>query len=43
VLTAPWTNFPRLIKPSNVPLEESPVCKEDDGHRLLNLDHHLQR
>ena len=43
VLTQPWTNFPRVIKPSNVPLEESPVCKEDDGHRLLNLDHHLQR
>jgi hypothetical protein len=43
VLTQPWTNFPRVIKPSNVPLEESPVCKEDDGHLLLNLDHHLQR
>ena len=34
VLTQPWTNFPGVIKPSNVPLEESPVCKEDDGHRL---------
>ena len=44
VLTAPWTNFPRLIKPaSNETLEESPVCKEDDSKRLLNLDHHLQR
>ena len=43
VLTQPWTNYTRVIKPSNQPLEESPVCKEDDGHRLLNLDHHLQR
>jgi hypothetical protein len=43
VLTEPWTNFTHIIKPSNEPLEESPVCKEDDGHRLLNLDHHLQR
>jgi hypothetical protein len=43
VLTEPWTNFTHLIKPSDQPLEESPVCKEDDAHRLLNLDHHLQR
>jgi hypothetical protein len=43
VLTQPWTNFAHLIKPSNSPLEESPVCKEDDGHRLQNLDHHRQR
>jgi hypothetical protein len=43
VLTQPWTNFAHLIEPSSEPLEESPVCKEDDGHRLLNLDHHLQR
>jgi hypothetical protein len=43
VLTQPWTNFAHLITPSSVPLEESPVCKEDDGHRLQNLDHHLQR
>jgi hypothetical protein len=43
VLTAPWTNFAHLIKPSKIPLEESPICKEDDGSRLLNLDHHLQR
>jgi hypothetical protein len=43
VLTQPWTNFVRVIKPSTLPLEESPVCKEDDGHRLQNLDHHLQR
>jgi hypothetical protein len=43
VLTAPWTEAPRLIKPSAVPLEESPVCVEDDAHRMDNLDHHLQR
>jgi len=43
VLTESWTNFTHLVKPSTQPLEESPVCKEDDAHRLLNLDHHLQR
>jgi hypothetical protein len=43
VLTQPWTNFTHLIRPSDQPLEESPACKEDDAHRLLNLDHHLQR
>ena len=43
VLTEPWTNFPHVIKPSTELLEESPACKEDDGHRLLNLDHHQQR
>jgi hypothetical protein len=43
VLTEPWTNFAHVIKPSARPLEESPICREDDGHRLLNLDHHLQR
>jgi hypothetical protein len=43
VLTEPWTEAPRLIKPSSVPLEESPVCIEDDAHRMDNLDHHLQR
>jgi len=43
VLTQPWTNFTHVIKPSSQPLEESPICKEDDAHRLLNLDHHLQR
>ena len=43
VLTQPWTNFPHLIKPSDEPLQESPVCKDDDGNRLLNLDHHRQR
>ncbi len=43
VLTAPWTEPARLIKPSDEPLEESPVCVEDDAHRMLNLDHHGQR
>lgn len=43
VLTAPWTMPPRVVKPSDDPLEESPRCVEDDGRRLLNLDHHLQR
>jgi len=43
VLTQPWTNFVHIIKPSTLPLEESPICREDDAHRLLNLDHHLQR
>jgi hypothetical protein len=43
VLAQPWTNFAHVIKPSKIPLEESPICKEDDAHRLVNLDHHLQR
>jgi len=43
VLTAPWTAAPRIVKPSQEPLEESPVCVEDDAHRMLNLDHHGQR
>ena len=43
VLAAPWTMPPRVITPSDDPLEESPPCVEDDGHRLLNSDHHQQR
>ena len=43
VLMAPWTLSPRVVKPSDDPLEESPRCVEDDGHRLLNSDHHRQR
>ena len=43
VLAAPWTMEARVIKPSDDPLEESPRCQEDDGNRLLNLDHHGQR
>ena len=43
VLTAPWTEAPRVIKPSNDPLEESPRCVETDGGKLTNNDHHQQR
>jgi hypothetical protein len=43
VLTQPWTEAPRIVKPSNEPLQESPACIEDDAHRMLNLDHHGQR
>jgi hypothetical protein len=43
VLARPWVMPPRLIKPSTVPLEESPKCVETDGPKLLNNDHHLQR
>jgi len=43
VLTAPWTMRPKVVKPSNDPLEESPRCVEDDGKLLLNNDHHQQR
>jgi len=43
VLTAPWTMPPHVVKPSTERLEESPACVEDDGNKLLNLDHHGQR
>ena len=43
VLASPWTMPPRVVTPSDDPLEESPPCVEDDGHRLLNSDHHQQR
>jgi hypothetical protein len=43
VLTTRWVMPPRLIKPSNEPLEESPKCVETDGSKLLNDDHHGQR
>jgi len=43
VLAAPWTVTPRVVKPTNEPLEESARCVEDDAHRLLNDDHHGQR
>ena len=43
VLDGPWTNFTHVITSSTGALEEAPICREDDGHRLLNLDHHLQR
>ena len=43
VLTVPWTLAPRMISRSTQPLEESPPCHEQDGGRLLNTDHHVQR
>ena len=43
VLTEPWTEAPRIVKPSEDRLEESPVCVEDDARRMDNLDHHGQR
>jgi hypothetical protein len=43
VLARPWTITPRVVKPTTEPLEESARCVEDDGHRLLNDDHHGQR
>lgn len=43
VLTQPWTNYARVSAPSNDLLEESPPCKDDDGPRLVNSDHHIQR
>lgn len=43
VLASPWTMPPRVVSPSDDPLEESPPCHEDDGNRLLNSDHHQQR
>ena len=43
VLTQPWIMAPRLIKPTNEVLLETPDCVEDDAHRLANDDHHTQR
>ena len=43
VLTQPWTNYTRVSAPSNDALEESPPCKDEDGPKLLNSDHHVQR
>ena len=43
VLTKPWTNFAHVIAPSDEALAESPVCKDEDGAKLLNADHHRQR
>jgi hypothetical protein len=43
VLTQPWTDFPHRITPSDEAIQESPECKDEDGNRLLNLDHHVQR
>jgi hypothetical protein len=43
VLAQPWTITPRVVKPTDEPLEESPRCVEDDARRLQNNDHHGQR
>jgi hypothetical protein len=44
MLAKPWTNFVRVIpREDNAQIEESPACREDDGKRLQNNDHHLQR
>ena len=43
VLTAPWTLASRTLSRTTQPLEESPPCHEQDGGRLLNTDHHIQR
>ena len=43
VLSAPWTEAPRIVKPSTDPLEESPKCVETDAGKLTNNDHHGQR
>lgn len=43
MLAKPWVQPARLIKPSDDLLQETPVCVEDDAHRLTNKDHHLQR
>ena len=43
VLARPWTMPPRMIRPSDDPLEESPPCREQDGPLLRNDDHHDQR
>lgn len=43
VLVKPWTMNPRKLQISNDPLEESPRCSDQDGGRLLNNDHHVQR
>jgi hypothetical protein len=43
VLSAPWTEPPRVVKPSTEPLEESPKCVESDASKLINNDHHGQR
>jgi hypothetical protein len=43
VLSQPWIQAPRLIKPTTEPLLETPDCVDDDAHRLTNNDHHTQR
>lgn len=43
MLAKPWVQGARLIQPSEDLLQETPMCVEDDAHRLTNQDHHLQR
>jgi hypothetical protein len=43
VLAEPWTMAPRIVHPTDEPLEESPACKEQDADKLINNDHHGQR
>jgi hypothetical protein len=43
VLSSAWTMPPRLVKATTLQLEESPACKDEDGSKLLNDDHHGQR
>jgi hypothetical protein len=43
VLTAPWVMPVRLVKSTALAVEESPACKDEDGAKLLNNDHHGQR
>jgi hypothetical protein len=43
MLAKPWVQAARLIQPSDDLLQETPMCVEDDAHRLTNKDHHLQR
>lgn len=43
VLSTAWTMPPRLVKATTLQLEESPACKDEDGSKLLNDDHHGQR
>jgi len=45
VLAKPWTDFARVVPPAppGDTMDESPPCKDDDGDKLRNLDHHLQR
>jgi hypothetical protein len=43
VLTAPFVMAPKKLDATNEQLEESPRCSDQDGGRLLNNDHHVQR
>ena len=43
VLAAARTMPARMVKATTLPIEESPMCREEDGAKLLNNDHHGQR